>query len=701
MQGSESQADALSFDTLAEIAVGSTARVELARICAPHPRAGTLVAVKRLHPHVADDPRFLDMFRDEVWLTASLRHAHVLAVEGWGEDRQGPWLAVEFVRGVSLLRLMKTVFETGEMFTERMVVYLARCVCDGLAAAHALRSAEGEPLGLVHRDITPGNILLGFDGQVKVADFGLAKAKQRLTRTLTGRLKGRPEYMSPEQVSGLPLDGRSDLFAFGVVLFELFGGRRPWSKFTGLDVMQAISGIEPEHLATLRPRIDPALVEVVDRCLHKAPDDRWPTAAALRDRLDAWLDGHGYRADNDRSLARFVRRNAMRQMRWFDRAVAGEFATEASALPHEPERSGSPTDRKVAAGGSEPPVPAVDWGEDGPTLVQPPEPLPGARRDPETLTVTRPERPASRPAPAAVDDSEDDANRTLRRHRPVPSRGPGSEPNAALPLGDVGVRMAEMFREARDTDDDTLGIIAPPDPEVPPVPRVDVDRDPETVTTRKVKRRRAQPSRRSAPASAPPPVPPRPRRSRPRPPLPVASRDATSRPPPSSPRAGVSAPASEVFDIAAEAKRLGEAARDAAAAAQLASTLAEQRAEAARIAAVAAHLAATGQHQAAIVTLQDAARVEASLELPPSSPAPSAPPMVPMTPRSSHRSLPNLAPGSGIHEARLHRRVPAVETAPALRSAVALAVQRPAVAWVVGALALTFMLALCLWLFWS
>ncbi|HHH31360.1 MAG TPA: hypothetical protein ENK57_23850, partial [Polyangiaceae bacterium] len=132
MHQSDPKSGELSFELLAEIAVGQTARVELCRVV-EGPLESELVAVKRLHPHIADDPQFVDMFRDEVWMTAALKHQHVVEVVGWGQDPVGPWLAVEFVRGVSLQRLMKTVFETGERFTERMVVYLARCICDGLA----------------------------------------------------------------------------------------------------------------------------------------------------------------------------------------------------------------------------------------------------------------------------------------------------------------------------------------------------------------------------------------------------------------------------------------------------------------------------------------------------------------------------------------------------------------------------------------
>src|SRR5262249_20850563 len=221
-------AGALPLETLAEIAAGATARGDLCRLRPPHHPPGPPLPVKRLHPHIAEDPTFVNQFLDEVWMTASLKHPNVVEVAGWGNDEQGSYLAVELVQGVSLLRLMKTIFETGEAFTERMVVYIALRLCLGLAAAHSLRAPTGELLGLVHRDLTPGNILCSFNGEVKIADFGMAKAKQRLTRTLTGMRKGEPTYMAPEQARSDEYDARADLFSLGVMLFELFAGRRPW-----------------------------------------------------------------------------------------------------------------------------------------------------------------------------------------------------------------------------------------------------------------------------------------------------------------------------------------------------------------------------------------------------------------------------------------------------------------------------------------
>ena len=280
---------AIAFETLAEIATGQTARVDLCRVLPPHRRAGGLVAVKRLHPHVAEDPTFARQFLDEVWMTASLSHPNVVEVAGWGSDEQGQYLAFELVQGVSLLRLMKTIFETGEAFTERMVVYIASRICRGLAAAHSLRAQSGELLNLVHRDLTPGNVLFGFNGEVKIADFGMAKAKQRLTKTLTGMRKGEPTYMAPEQASSDDIDARADLFSLGVMLFELFAGRRPWIAKSDYEMVQITTREPPADLRELRPKIDKELVDVVNRCLEREPAARFQSAQEIAARLDEWL----------------------------------------------------------------------------------------------------------------------------------------------------------------------------------------------------------------------------------------------------------------------------------------------------------------------------------------------------------------------------------------------------------------------------
>jgi eukaryotic-like serine/threonine-protein kinase len=334
MSAGARQPSPLVFEALAEIATGPTARVDLCRIAGTGAAAGRLIAVKRLHAHVAEDPQFVTMFEDEAWMTAALRHPNVVEVVGWGHDAEGMYLAVELVEGVSLARLMKTVFETGEAFTERMVVHIGAELSGGLAAAHALRSTTGESLNLVHRDLTPGNVLVGFAGQTKITDFGLAKAKQRLSKTLTGLLKGHPQYMAPEQARAEALDGRADLFSLGVVLFELFTGVHPWSSGSELEVFEQVATQPHADLGELRPKIDRELVAVVHQLLEKDPERRPRSAAEVRSRLLHWLDIHGYAEGNEDALGRFVRRNAMRQMRWFERAVAGEFRGVSGRAGH-------------------------------------------------------------------------------------------------------------------------------------------------------------------------------------------------------------------------------------------------------------------------------------------------------------------------------------------------------------------------------
>jgi eukaryotic-like serine/threonine-protein kinase len=313
----------LHFDVLAQIAVGSTARVDLCRSAGPRD-VGQLLAVKRLLPELLDDDALAKRFLDEVWMTAALRHPNVVGVLGWGQDEEGPYLAVELVQGVSLARLSKSVFETGEQFPERLVVFIGLSVARGLGAAHELRSERGEHLGLVHRDLTAGNVLLGFGGEVKIADFGLAKAKDRLTVTTSELPKRSMGHVSPEELEQRVVDHRSDFFALGVLLYEALTGKPPFRGKDDVDVLQGILRRAPQDPAVLRPKVDRALSQLVLACLEKQPEARPQSARAIAATLEEWLYKRGYLADSVEALGRFVRRNSMRQMRWFERAIAGE-----------------------------------------------------------------------------------------------------------------------------------------------------------------------------------------------------------------------------------------------------------------------------------------------------------------------------------------------------------------------------------------
>lgn len=317
-------AEDLNLVTLADIARGGMGIVQLARVVGGRLH-GRTVAVKRLSPQIEEDQESTNMFLDETWITSRIASPNVVKVEAWGRDGAGLYLAVELVQGVSLSRLITETKEKQEAFAERTVAFIASQLCDGLAAAHALTNEGGTVLGLVHRDLTPGNILLGFDGIVKIADFGIAKAEQRLTSTQIGMMKGKPAYMAPEQArGGGGLDGRADLFALGVVMFELLSGRKPWLGANDLEVLIAVSTTEPPDLAELRSNLSPVFVEIVRRCLKKRPSDRFSSAGEIKALLDGWRAERGFDRDDVASFAAFVQRNTPEQQLWFREALDGQ-----------------------------------------------------------------------------------------------------------------------------------------------------------------------------------------------------------------------------------------------------------------------------------------------------------------------------------------------------------------------------------------
>lgn len=317
-------AEPMKLARLAEIARGGMGTVELARVEEGR-LAGQMVAVKRLHPNIASDPQFVSMFLDEAWLTAALHHVNVVAVAAWGDDERGMFLAIEFVQGVSLARLLKESKQNQEMFAERTVANLCSQICAGLTAAHGLRGDDGALLGLVHRDLTPGNVLVRFDGLVKIVDFGIAKAEERISHTRTGTLKGKPAYMAPEQARGGKVDQRADIFSFGVLMFELLAGQRPWKAKAAFDVMMEIAGDPPPKLSELRPALNPEFIAIVEKCLAKNPEERFSSAAEIQARLDAWRAQKGFLSDDQQSLAAFVVRNSDAQIAWYEAALRGDY----------------------------------------------------------------------------------------------------------------------------------------------------------------------------------------------------------------------------------------------------------------------------------------------------------------------------------------------------------------------------------------
>jgi hypothetical protein len=274
------------YELLVPLARGGMAEVWIAEL-----RGGLgfsrTVALKLIRPEYALDPSFRDSFLDEAWVAARLRHTNALEVLELGEE--GPLLfqAMSLVEGASVAELVRArAAATGVADVEPLPIAITtRILADllaGLHAAHELTDDSGVPLGLVHRDVTPHNILVGVDGVTKLGDFGVAKFLGRRTfETDAGQLRGKPGYMSPEQRARGTLDRRSDLFAVGVVLWELFVGRR---LFIGDEPRTRREVPDPR---TLRPELPSALVDVLLRALAPDPYDRWSDAREMLDALEA------------------------------------------------------------------------------------------------------------------------------------------------------------------------------------------------------------------------------------------------------------------------------------------------------------------------------------------------------------------------------------------------------------------------------
>jgi serine/threonine protein kinase len=276
------------YKLLRLIASGGMAEVYLAR------QAGAagfekLVCLKRILPHLARDRQFVEMFLNEARLAARLDHPNIVSIYDLGEANGNYFIAMEFIDGPSLRAVAKRARERGERLPIAEVVKIVSMAAGGLHYAHDLADAEDKPLGLVHRDISPDNILVHRNGMAKVVDFGIAKAANSSGRTRTGALKGKVAYMPPEQLRGDPLDRRADVFALGVVLYEMIAGRRPWEGDSDVSLIGQIMTEEPKPLSTLRPDAPAGLTAVLDRALAKDREARYSSCHDLQADLEALL----------------------------------------------------------------------------------------------------------------------------------------------------------------------------------------------------------------------------------------------------------------------------------------------------------------------------------------------------------------------------------------------------------------------------
>ncbi|MBS2013426.1 MAG: protein kinase [Deltaproteobacteria bacterium] len=274
------------YDVLGQLATGGMAEILLARLQGPEGFQRAVV-IKRILRQYAQLTDFVAMFLQEARIIAKIRHPNVVMVHELGEDAGEVFLVLEYVAGENLSSVLKRTATANEKLPPTLVAHLVAEACAGLHAAHELVTDEGKSQNLVHRDVSPQNLFLAYDGHVKLLDFGVARTDEQVARTAVGDVKGKLEYMSPEQAKGEPLDRRSDIFAMGIVLYELSTGRRLFKRVNAARTMEAITKepiVPPSRLVEGFPR---DLEAVVMRALAKRPEDRYASAADMRkDLLD-------------------------------------------------------------------------------------------------------------------------------------------------------------------------------------------------------------------------------------------------------------------------------------------------------------------------------------------------------------------------------------------------------------------------------
>ncbi|HEX4351317.1 MAG TPA: serine/threonine-protein kinase, partial [Polyangiales bacterium] len=247
------------------------------------------VAIKRVLPHLAQNNNFTQMFLDEARLSARLSHANIVSVFDISARDDTYFLIMEFVDGANLKKILDALHKRGQRFPLGEGIYVCAEACRGLSYAHELHDENGRPLGIVHRDISPPNIMLTKRGEVKVADFGLAKAGTQLSQTDPGVVKGKFSYLSPEAALGRTVDARADIFSLGIVLWEMLAGRRLFLGETDYATVKLIQQANIPRLAPLNNQVDEAFEEILLKSLTREPDDRYQTAQQFGDALTGYL----------------------------------------------------------------------------------------------------------------------------------------------------------------------------------------------------------------------------------------------------------------------------------------------------------------------------------------------------------------------------------------------------------------------------
>jgi serine/threonine protein kinase len=349
------------YSLVERLAVGGMAELFVATSPGEHGFTKKVV-IKRLLPHLAVDDQHKAMFIDEAKLTARLVHPKIAQTFELGKVADALYIAMEYVDGIDVLALLREYAARRRRVEPKLAAFIAHEVLDALDYAHGLCDETGRAMGIVHRDISPSNVLLSVRGDIKLVDFGIARAKDpdRAHKSKTGTLKGKYGYMSPEQVIEMPLDGRSDVFSVGVVLAELLTGRRLFAAANELDVLLMVRDAKLARLDKYGVDIEPNLAAIVRTALKKPLDERFQNAAAFREALAEWLYDHRHRV-TPRHVADVVAE--LRDVVHERRAKAAVEANAATAILDDIPQGTRPVTSEDAV-----PIISIDAGDSMPNI---------------------------------------------------------------------------------------------------------------------------------------------------------------------------------------------------------------------------------------------------------------------------------------------------------------------------------------------
>ncbi|GAB4306361.1 MAG: hypothetical protein Kow0090_21590 [Myxococcota bacterium] len=293
------------YQLLGKIAQGGMAQILLARAQGVS-GFEKLVVIKRILPQYSQDQEFIRMFIDEAKIAAQLNHQNICHIYDLGAVGEYYFIAMEYIEGRDVHSIIRYARKRKKYAKKSSVVFVLSEVCKGLSYAHNRKDADGRPLGLIHRDISPSNILISFDGDVKIVDFGIARASKKSSNTEAGIIKGKFSYLSTEQANGKEIDKRSDIFSLGAVMYEMFTGERLFNGKDDLTTLKMVQQCELPDFDKLDYQFDDDLLRILKKALAKNPDDRYQDASEMQSDLVTYLN-RKYPGYTSQKLAEYMR----------------------------------------------------------------------------------------------------------------------------------------------------------------------------------------------------------------------------------------------------------------------------------------------------------------------------------------------------------------------------------------------------------